>query len=69
MFPMNLVQLELVMNTLVKATAIFFLFAFEASASPDSKFNIMANLDTGPGNITVTDKGRIIMMHASVLSA
>jgi sugar lactone lactonase YvrE len=64
MFPTNLVQLELVMNTLVKATAIFFLFAFEASASPDSKFNIMANLDTGPGNITVTDKGRIIMsMH------
>jgi hypothetical protein len=30
----------------------------------------MTNLDTGPGNITVTDKGRIIiMMHASVLSA
>jgi hypothetical protein len=29
----------------------------------------MTNLDTDPGNITVTDKGRIIMMHASVLSA
>jgi sugar lactone lactonase YvrE len=64
MFSMNLVQLELFMNTLVKVTAIFLMFAFEAAASPDSKFNIIANLDTGPGNVTVTDTGRTIMsMH------
>lgn len=52
------------MNTLVKATALLLMFAFEAAASPDSKFNIIANLDNGPGNVTVTDNGHIIMsMH------
>jgi sugar lactone lactonase YvrE len=52
------------MNTLVKFTAILLMFAFEAAASPDSKFHIIANLDTGPGNVTVTDTGRtIISMH------
>lgn len=52
------------MNTLVKVTALLLMFAFEAAASPDSKFNIIANLDSGPGNVTVTDNGRIIIsMH------
>jgi sugar lactone lactonase YvrE len=64
MFSMNLIQLELFMNTLVKVTALLLMFAFDAAASPDSKFNIIANFDTGPGNVTVTDNGRIIMsMH------
>ncbi|PPK76416.1 major royal jelly protein [Methylobacter tundripaludum] len=52
------------MNILVKVTALLLMFAFEATAKPDSKFDIMANLDNGPGNVTVTDNGRIIMsMH------
>ncbi|TRW92172.1 L-dopachrome tautomerase-related protein [Candidatus Methylobacter oryzae] len=54
------------MNTLVKVTALLLLCAFEAeaAASPESKFNIIANLDAGPGNVTVTDNGRIIIsMH------
>jgi sugar lactone lactonase YvrE len=64
MFSMNLVQLELFMKILAKVTAIFLMFVFEAAASPDSKFNIIANLETGPGNVTVTDTGRtIISMH------
>ncbi|MGZ8175075.1 MULTISPECIES: hypothetical protein [Methylobacter] len=53
-------------HTLVKVAALLLLFAFEAAAQPDSKFDIMANLDTGLGNVTVTDNGRIIMsMHQS----
>jgi len=64
MFSMNLFPLELFMNTLVKVTALLLLFVFEAAVQPDSKFDIIANLDTGPGNVTVTDNGRIIMsMH------
>jgi len=52
------------MNTLVKVAALLLMFAFEAAAQPDSKFDVMANLDNGPGNVTVTDNGRIIMsMH------
>jgi len=52
------------MNTLAKVTVLLLMFAFEAAASPDSKFNIIANLDAGPGNVTVTDTGRVIMsMH------
>jgi len=61
---MNLFPLELFMNILVKVAALLLLFAFEAAAKPDSKFDIIANLNTGPGNVTVTDNGRIIMsMH------
>ncbi|TAK60562.1 L-dopachrome tautomerase-related protein [Methylobacter sp.] len=52
------------MNTLVKFTAILLMFAFEAAANAGSNFDIIAHLDTGPGNVTVTDNGRIIMsMH------
>lgn len=52
------------MNTLVKVTFLLMMFAFKAVASPDLKFNTIANLDSGPGNVTVTDNGRIIMsMH------
>ena len=49
------------MNTLVKLTAVLFLFAFEAASAKESKFDVIANLDNGPGNVTVTDNGRIIM--------
>ncbi len=52
------------MNILVKFTTIFLMFVFEATANTESKFDIIANLDRGPGNVTVTDNGRIIMsMH------
>ena len=57
------------MNTLGKFTAILLMFAFEVAASPDSKFDIIANLDTGPGNVTVTDNWPHHNEHASVLSA
>jgi sugar lactone lactonase YvrE len=49
------------MNTLVRLTAILIIFAFEAASANESKFDIIANLDSGPGNVTVTDDGRIIM--------
>ncbi len=52
------------MNTLVKIAAFLLMFAFEAAAKPDAKFDVIANFDTGPGNVAVTDNGRIIMsMH------
>ena len=61
---MNFFQLELLMNILVKVTTIFLMFAFESTANTESKFDIIANLDRGPGNVTATDNGRIIMsMH------
>ncbi|MFI3158243.1 MAG: L-dopachrome tautomerase-related protein [Methylococcaceae bacterium] len=52
------------MNTLIKFTAILLMSVFEVAANAKSNFDIIANLDTGPGNVTVTDNGRIIMsMH------
>jgi sugar lactone lactonase YvrE len=52
------------MNVLVKFTAILLIFAFEVAADTGSNFDIIANLNTGPGNVTVMDNGRIIMsMH------
>ena len=53
------------MNTLTKFIAIFLIFASEvAAANTGSNFDIIANLDRGPGNVTVMDNGRIIMsMH------
>lgn len=53
------------MNILCKFTAILLLFAFEiATADTGSNFDIMADLDMGPGNVTVMDNDRIIMsMH------
>jgi sugar lactone lactonase YvrE len=35
--------------------------AFEALADGNSNFDVFANLDTGPGNVTATASGRIIM--------
>ena len=52
------------MNTLTKFTAIFLILAFQVAAANESKFDIIAHLNKGPGNVTVTDNGRIIMsMH------
>ena len=52
------------MNILVKFTAILLMFACDVAATDEPNFDIIANLDTGPGNVTVTDNGRIIMsMH------
>ena len=52
------------MNTLTKFTAIFLILASEVASADESKFDIIANLDKGPGNVTVMDNGRIIMsMH------
>jgi sugar lactone lactonase YvrE len=52
------------MNILVKFVAVLLMFAIEVAADTGSNFDIIANLDTGPGNVTVMDNGRIIMsMH------
>ncbi|MDO9268988.1 MAG: L-dopachrome tautomerase-related protein [Methylobacter sp.] len=52
------------MKILVKFTGILLICAFEVAANAASNFDIIANLDTGPGNVTVTDNSRIIMsMH------
>ncbi len=42
-------------------TLILLMLSLRAVAEPGSGFEIAANLDTGPGNVTVTDNGRIIM--------
>jgi sugar lactone lactonase YvrE len=49
------------MNTLPKLTVLCFLIMFAISAKAGSNFDILANLDSGPGNVTVTDSGRIIL--------
>jgi sugar lactone lactonase YvrE len=49
------------MKTLPKLTALCFLLLFAIGANAKSNFDIIAELDTGPGNVTVTDNGRIIM--------
>lgn len=52
------------MNILVKFTVVLLLFAFEVSANTETNFDIIANFDSGPGNVTVTDNGRIFLsMH------
>jgi sugar lactone lactonase YvrE len=52
------------MNILCKFIAILLLFACEVANSSESNYDIVAKLDTGPGNITVMVNGRIIMsMH------
>jgi sugar lactone lactonase YvrE len=49
------------METLSKLAVISFLVFFTIGANAGSNFDIMANLDSAPGNVTVTDNGRIIM--------
>ncbi len=49
------------MNIPIKLSAILLTLALEVSANPVPKFDIVAKLDKGPGNVTVTGNGRIIM--------
>ncbi|CAG7856081.1 hypothetical protein MCAMS1_00439 [biofilm metagenome] len=49
------------MKTLAKLTALCFLILFAIGANAKSNFEIIGELDSGPGNVTVTDDGRIIM--------
>jgi sugar lactone lactonase YvrE len=49
------------MKTLPKLTALCFLLLFAIGANAQSNFDILAELDSGPGNVTVTDGGRIIL--------
>lgn len=52
------------MNSFAKFTATLLLSVGTAAASEQSNIDIIANLDSGPGNVTVTDNRRIIMsMH------
>lgn len=49
------------MKTLPKLTVLCFLFLCAVGASAKSNFDIIAELDSGPGNVTATDDARIIM--------
>jgi hypothetical protein len=49
------------MKTLTKLTALCFLLLFAIGANAKSNLDILTELDSGPGNVTVTDDGRIIM--------
>jgi sugar lactone lactonase YvrE len=49
------------MAALPKLTVFYFLILFVSGAKAGSNFDIIANLDSGPGNVTVTDSGRIIL--------
>ena len=49
------------MKTLPQLTALCFLLLFAIGAHAQSNFDIIAELDSGPGNVTVTDDGLIIM--------
>lgn len=52
------------MKILTTFTAALLLFTFEIAVNAESNFDIIANLDNAPGNVTVMDNGRIIMsMH------
>lgn len=49
------------MKTLPKLTVLCFLLLFAVGANAKSNFDIIAELDSGPGNVTATDDGRIIL--------
>jgi hypothetical protein len=49
------------MNRVTRSCAAMAFVAFEALADGNSNFDVLANLDTGPGNVTATASGRIIM--------
>ena len=49
------------MVTLPKILVSFFLIVLAMTVKAESKFNILACLDNAPGNVTVTENGRIIM--------
>ncbi len=43
------------------AITVLLMLSLHVAAEPGSNFEIVANLDTGPGNVTVMDNDRIIM--------
>jgi sugar lactone lactonase YvrE len=49
------------MNIIAKFTAILLLSVCAVATADESNFDIIANLNSGPGNVTVMDNGRIIM--------
>jgi len=49
------------MNRLTLSCAVLLVAAFETLADGNSNFEVFANLNTGPGNVTATASGRIIM--------
>ena len=49
------------MKTLPKLTALCFSLLFAIDANAKSNFEVIAELDSGPGNVTATENGRIIM--------
>jgi sugar lactone lactonase YvrE len=49
------------MATLPKLAVVSFLILFAIGAKAGPNFDIIAKLESGPGNVTVTDNGRIIM--------
>ncbi|NOT84229.1 MAG: hypothetical protein HOP02_05460 [Methylococcaceae bacterium] len=49
------------MTTLPKLTILSFLILFSIKVNAESNFDIIAELDSGPGNVTATDNGRVIM--------
>ncbi|WP_082880155.1 L-dopachrome tautomerase-related protein [Methylomonas methanica] len=49
------------MSHLAKSCAVLLLTTAAAFADTNSHFNVVADLDTGPGNVTATASGRIIM--------
>lgn len=52
------------MKILGTCTAVLLMFTVGVVSANESNFDVIANLDTGPGNVTVMDNGRIIMsMH------
>lgn len=52
------------MNTLGTLATTLLLFTIEVATANESNYDILASLNTGPGNVTVMDNGRIILsMH------
>ncbi len=49
------------MKTLPQLTALCFLLLFAIGANAQSNFEIIGELDSGPGNVTITEDSRIIM--------
>ena len=49
------------MKTLKKLGIALLLASSQAFADGNSHFDVLAELDTGPGNVTATANGRIVM--------
>jgi sugar lactone lactonase YvrE len=49
------------MNALLNFTGFILLVTFLVKATADLNFEVLAKLDKGPGNVTATDDGRVIL--------